>query len=226
MTKKKILFLAAMIIGFQAMAQHQLPKLEYGFGELEPYIDSTTMSIHYGKHHAAYVNTLNEALKKYPDLQKLSIEDLMKTVGTTAAAVRNDIRNAGGGHYNHTFFWSIMTTPEKSKMSKSLNDSIVARFGSIDKLKQAFEQAAMSRFGSGWAWLVKDETGKLRVFSTANQDSPIMDVLKMGKVKPILCLDVWEHAYYLKYQNRRAEYVKNFWNVVNWDKVEKLINEK
>lgn len=212
-------WLAAVTVAF---GQFSLPKLNYSYNALEPFIDSVTMRIHYSAHHAAYVNNLNKAIEKAPQLKGKTIEQILKSLSTIPANVQTDIRNNGGGHYNHTFFWSILTSPDKSKMSPKLEEFLTKNYTSIDKFKATFEAQALSRFGSGWVWLVKGDDNKLKMFTTANQDNSIMDVIKVPGT-PVLALDVWEHAYYLKYQQKRAEYVKAFWNVVNWDQVEKLM---
>ncbi|HVJ63988.1 MAG TPA: superoxide dismutase [Bdellovibrionota bacterium] len=194
---------------------HQLPKLPYAFDALEPYIDAQTMQIHHGKHHQAYVDKLNDAIKGTPLAEK-SLEDLMKEISKHNAAVRNN----GGGHFNHSLFWQVMGPGNAGKKpSGELESAINSAFGSFDAFKEKFEAAATTRFGSGWAWLVA-KNGKLEVGSTPNQDNPLMDVADI-KGTPILGLDVWEHAYYLKYQNKRPDYSKAFWNVVNWDEVSK-----
>ncbi len=214
------LWLSAVTMAF---GQFSLPKLNYSYNALEPFIDSVTMRIHYTAHHAAYVNNLNKAIEKAPQLKGKTIEQILNTLSTLPATVQTNIRNNGGGHFNHTFFWSILTSPDKSKMSPALEEFLTKNYGSVDKFKATFEAQALSRFGSGWVWLVKGDDNKLKMFTTANQDNSIMDVIKVpGKV--VLALDVWEHAYYLKYQQKRADYVKAFWNVVNWDEVEKLMS--
>jgi Fe-Mn family superoxide dismutase len=194
---------------------HELPKLPYPYDALEPYIDARTMEIHHTKHHQGYVNNLNAALDKAPELQKKSLEDLLRGINTVPEAIRTAVRNHGGGHANHTLFWQIMKPKGGGSPGGTLAGALQAGFGDVAKFKEAFTNAAATRFGSGWAWLVT-QGGKLQVVSTANQDSPFMD----GKT-PILGLDVWEHAYYLKYQNRRAEYIEAWWNLVNWDEVAK-----
>ena len=194
---------------------HQLPKLPYAFDALEPYIDAQTMQIHHGKHHQTYVDKLNDAIKGTPLAEK-SLEDLMKEISKHNAAVRNN----GGGHFNHSLFWQVMGPGNAGKKpSGELESAINAAFGSFEAFKEKFEAAATTRFGSGWAWLVA-KNGKVEVGSTPNQDNPLMDVADI-KGTPILGLDVWEHAYYLKYQNKRPDYSKAFWNVVNWDEVAK-----
>jgi len=192
---------------------HQLPSLPYAFDALEPHIDAQTMQIHHGKHHQAYINNLNAALEAHPDLQAKSVEDLIKDLNALPEAIRTAVRNNGGGHANHSLFWTLMAPNAGGAPTGKAADTINGAFGSFDTFKEQFGKAATTRFGSGWAWLVSS-SGKLVFESTANQDSPIME----GK-KPILGLDVWEHAYYLKYQNRRPDYIAAFWNVVNWAKV-------
>jgi Fe-Mn family superoxide dismutase len=191
-----------------------LPALPFAPAALEPHIDAQTMQIHHGKHHQAYVDTLNKAVAGTPNENK-SLEDLIKIAGTLSPAIRNN----GGGHWNHSFFWEILAPNAGGKPSGKLAESIDADFGSFDAFKEKFAQAGATRFGSGWAWLVEQD-GKLVVSSTPNQDNPLMDVAEV-KGTPILGVDVWEHAYYLKYQNRRAEYLSAFWNVVNWKEVSK-----
>jgi Fe-Mn family superoxide dismutase len=194
---------------------HELPKLPYPYDALEPYIDARTMEIHHTKHHQGYVNNLNAALEKTPELQKKSLEDLLRGVTKVPETIRTAVRNHGGGHANHSLFWQIMKPKGGGAPAGKLADALKGSFGDFAKFKQTFTNAAATRFGSGWAWLVV-QGGKLEVYSTANQDSPFMD----GKT-PVLGLDVWEHAYYLKYQNRRAEYIEAWWNLVNWDEVAK-----
>ncbi|MBO8164630.1 MAG: superoxide dismutase [Brevibacillus sp.] len=194
---------------------HQLPPLPYAFDALEPHIDAQTMEIHHDRHHATYVNNLNAALEGHADLQAKSIEELISNLDAVPEAIRTAVRNNGGGHANHSLFWEILSPNGGGAPSGALADAINAAFGSFDNFKAEFTKAAATRFGSGWAWLVVDN-GKLAVTSTPNQDSPLME----GKT-PILGLDVWEHAYYLKYQNKRPDYINAFWNVVNWDEVSK-----
>lgn len=191
----------------------ELPKLPYDFNALEPHIDTKTMEIHHGKHHNAYVTNLNNAIAG-TDLENKSIEELMKVAGSNAA-----VRNNGGGHYNHSLFWTIMKPNGGGNPTGEIGAAIDAKFGSFDKFKEEFAKAAATRFGSGWAWL-SVVNGELAVSSTPNQDNPIMDVAEV-KGTPILGLDVWEHAYYLNYQNRRPDYVAAFWNVINWEEVSK-----
>jgi superoxide dismutase, Fe-Mn family len=196
---------------------HTLPPLPYDFGALEPHIDTQTMQIHHGKHHQAYVTNLNAALEKHPDLQNKSVEDLIRGISTVPEDIRTAVRNNGGGHANHTMFWQLMAPGAGGAPTGRVADGIKAAFGSFDTFKEQFAKAGVGRFGSGWAWLI-DAGGKLVIESTPNQDSPLMD----GK-KPILGLDVWEHAYYLKYQNRRPDYITAWWNVVNWAEVNKAL---
>jgi superoxide dismutase, Fe-Mn family len=190
-----------------------LPPLPYAPEALEPHIDKTTMEIHHGRHHKAYVDNLNKALEAHPALQSKTIDQLLREIKSVPDAIRQAVINNGGGHYNHTMFWEIMGPGAGGNPSGPLADAITQTFGDHPAFKQKMKEAALGRFGSGWAWLVWAD-GKLQVLSTANQDSPLME----GQV-PILGIDVWEHAYYLKYQNRRPEYVKAWWNVVNWKTV-------
>ncbi len=194
-----------------------LPPLPYAFDALEPHIDARTMEIHHDKHHAAYVTNVNKAIEPVSGLGNLSVEQLLADhCAAVPENIRTAVRNNGGGHVNHTMFWQIMAPHAGGQPSGQVAEAIHSTFGGFDKLKELFDQAAMTRFGSGWAWLVKNANGKLEITSTANQDSPIME----GKY-PVMGLDVWEHAYYLKYQNRRAEYVSAWWSVVNWPEVDK-----
>ncbi|SFN91168.1 MULTISPECIES: superoxide dismutase [Proteiniclasticum] len=199
--------------------KHELPKLPYEYSALEPYVDAQTMEIHYSKHHQAYVNNLNAALEKYPELQEKDIKDLVADLNAVPEDIRGAVRNNGGGHLNHSMFWKMMKKAEGQAPEGELLTAINEKFGSFDEFKSVFAKAGATRFGSGWAWLVVKD-GKLDVVSTPNQDNPITDGLT-----PILGLDVWEHAYYLKYQNRRPEYIENWFNVVNWDEVAKLYSE-
>ncbi len=192
----------------------KLPDLPYGKDALEPHIDARTMEIHHDKHHAGYTNKLNGALEKHPELGDKSIEDLLGNLESVPADIQTAVRNNGGGFANHALFWQVMGPQGGGQPGGDLATAINQTFGGFDAFKQAFASAAAGRFGSGWAWLVVDAFGKLQVYSTANQDSPLMN----GHT-PILGLDVWEHAYYLNYQNRRPDYIEAFWNVVNWDKV-------
>jgi superoxide dismutase, Fe-Mn family len=191
----------------------ELPKLPYAEDALEPYIDAQTMTLHHDKHHQTYVTNLNGAIEKHPELGDKSLEDLLMDLNSIPEDVRTVVRNHGGGTWNHSMFWEIMAPNAGGAPTGELAQAVDSAFGSFDSFKAEFEKAANGRFGSGWAWLVKEGNG-LAIVSTANQDTPISD----GKT-PILGIDVWEHAYYLKYQNRRAEYVTNWWNVVNWDAV-------
>jgi superoxide dismutase, Fe-Mn family len=190
-----------------------LPPLPYSYDALEPHIDTQTMQIHHDKHHAAYVNNLNAALESHADLQSKSVEELVKGINSLPEAVRTAVRNNGGGHLNHTWFWEIMTPGGSKAPVGPLGDAIKSAFGDFDSFKKLFNEAGVKRFGSGWAWLVKNKDGKLEVVSSANQDNPITDGHHV-----IFGNDVWEHAYYLKYQNRRPDYLNAWWNVVNWDK--------
>jgi len=198
---------------------HEVPSLPYDAGALEPHIDAQTMQIHHGKHHAAYVNNLNAALEKHPKLQGKSAEDLIRDLNSVPDDIRTAVRNNGGGHVNHTMFWKMMAPNAGGAPTGAVADAIKSSFGGFDAFKEQFAKAAVGRFGSGWAWLI-DGGGKLTIESTANQDSPIME----GK-KPILGLDVWEHAYYLKYQNRRPDYISAWWNIVNWAEVNRLLGK-
>ena len=192
---------------------HQLPHLPYGFEALEPHIDAQTMQIHHDKHHAGYVNNLNAALDKHPELHQKSLEELLQGIQSVPEDIRAAVRNNAGGHANHSMFWTIMEPKGGGEPSGALADAIKQAFGDFAKFKAQFTQAATTRFGSGWAWLTASK-GKLEITSTANQDSPLMD----GKA-PVMGLDVWEHAYYLKYQNRRPDYVTAWFNTLNWDAI-------
>ena len=199
---------------------YELPALPYATNALEPHIDARTMEIHHGKHHAAYVTNLNNALKDHADLAAKSIDELCKGIAAVPEAIRGPVRNNGGGHWNHSFFWKLMKAGAEGKPVGKLAEAIAATFGSFEAFQEKFAAAAATRFGSGWAWLcVKD--GKLAICSTANQDNPLMGETVGGcGGTPVLGLDVWEHAYYLNYQNRRPDYVKAWWNVVNWTQAE------
>ncbi|MFS0613876.1 superoxide dismutase SodA [Lederbergia ruris] len=194
---------------------YELPQLPYGYDALEPHIDKETMNIHHTKHHNTYVTNLNKALEGHEDLASKSVEDLISDLDSVPESIRTAVRNNGGGHANHSLFWTLMSPDGGGEPTGSLAEAINSKFGSFDKFKEDFQAAGAGRFGSGWAWLVVNN-GELEITSTPNQDSPLME----GK-KPLLGLDVWEHAYYLKYQNRRPEYMSAFWNVVNWDAVQK-----
>jgi Fe-Mn family superoxide dismutase len=196
---------------------HTLPSLPYALDALEPHIDAKTMEIHHGKHHNAYVTNLNAALEKHPELQTKSAEELIKQLNAVPEDIRTAVRNNGGGHVNHTMFWQIMGPNAGGAPTGPIADAINSSFGSFDAFKEQFAKAAVGRFGSGWAWVV-DTGGKLSIESTPNQDNPMMD----GK-KPVFGLDVWEHAYYLKYQNRRPDYIGAWWNVVNWAEVNRRL---
>jgi superoxide dismutase, Fe-Mn family len=199
---------------------YSLPPLPYAADALEPHIDKQTMEIHHGKHHAAYVNNLNAALEKHPELQSKSVEELIKGINSVPDDIRTAVRNNGGGHANHSMFWQIMGPNAGGQPTGAIADAIKSSFGSFDALKEQFAKAAGGRFGSGWAWVI-DQGGKLAIESTPNQDNPLMD----GK-KPVFGIDVWEHAYYLKYQNRRPDYVAAWWNVVNWAEINKRLASK
>jgi superoxide dismutase, Fe-Mn family len=198
---------------------HTLPPLPYPTNALEPHIDAQTMEIHHGKHHNAYVTNLNAALEKAPELADKSLEDLLRNLNSVPEAVRSAVRNNGGGHWNHSQFWRTMAPNAGGAPTGKLAAAIDAAFGDFEKFKEAFNAAGVGRFGSGWVWLV-NEGGKLAITSTPNQDNPLME----GKSAPLLGNDVWEHAYYLKYQNRRPDYLKAWWNTVNWDEVGKRYN--
>ena len=201
---------------------YELPKLPYDYNALEPHIDARTMEIHYSKHHQAYVTNLNNAIKGKADLEKKSVEDLIRDLNSVPEDIRAAVRNNGGGHANHSFFWKIMGPNAGGEPKGKLADDIKSTFGGFDQFKEKFADAGVKRFGSGWAWLIKNGSGKLEIVSTANQDSPLMGKGVAGaEGTPILGVDVWEHAYYLNYQNRRPDYLKAWWNVVNWDAVAK-----
>lgn len=195
---------------------YTLPDLPYDYKALEPYIDEETMHLHHDKHHNTYVTNLNAAIEKHPELGEKSVEELVADLDAVPEDIRTAVRNNGGGHANHTFFWEVMGPNAGGEPTGEIKKAIDDTFGSFDKFKEEFKTAATGRFGSGWAWLVKDKDGKLSIMSTANQDSPLSE----GKT-PVLGLDVWEHAYYLKYKNVRPDYIEAFWNLVNWDQVNK-----
>nr|WP_243190687.1 superoxide dismutase [Clostridium gallinarum] len=199
--------------------QFELKPLPYAYDVLEPYIDKKTMMLHHDKHEKAYVDNLNKAISKYPELYKKGLEGILKNLNSIPEDIRETVKNNAGGVYNHDFFWSIMSPEKGQNPSGELLKAINKDFGSLDNLKTKFNEAALGRFGSGWAWLVLNKDGSLSIISTPNQDSPISQGLK-----PILGIDVWEHAYYLKYQNRRKDYIDNWWNVVNWKQVENYFN--
>jgi Fe-Mn family superoxide dismutase len=192
----------------------ELPPLPYDYNALEPYIDTQTMQIHHDKHHQAYITNVNNALQGQDQLASMSVDDLLRNINQVPDSIRTAVRNNAGGHSNHSMFWKIMKPNGGGQPTGDLANAIQQAFGSFDAFKTAFNDAGTKRFGSGWAWLVLDSSGKLQVISTANQDSPLMDGLY-----PVMGNDVWEHAYYLKYQNRRPEYLNAWWNVVNWDEV-------
>jgi Fe-Mn family superoxide dismutase len=201
---------------------YELPKLPYAYNALEPHIDARTMEIHYTKHHQAYVTNVNNAINGKADLEKKSVEDLIRGLNSVPEDIRTAVRNNGGGHANHSFFWKIMSPNAGGEPKGKLADDIKSTFGGFDQFKEKFAAAGVGRFGSGWAWLIKNSSGKLEIVSTANQDSPLMGKAIAGaEGTPILGVDVWEHAYYLNYQNRRPDYIKAWWNVVNWDAVAK-----
>jgi Fe-Mn family superoxide dismutase len=197
----------------------ELPKLPYGYDALEPHIDARTMEIHHSKHHNAYVTNLNNAIAG-TDAEKMSIEDICRNISKYPVAVRNN----GGGHYNHSLFWTLLKINNGAGPSGKLADAISSDLGGMDKFKEDFNKAATTRFGSGWAWLCVNENKKLCICSTPNQDNPLMDIAET-KGTPVLGLDVWEHAYYLHYQNRRPDYISAFWNVINWDEVSRRYEE-
>lgn len=194
---------------------HTLPQLPYSYDALEPHIDAKTMEIHHTKHHQAYIDKLNAALEGHSELQQKSVEELLADIDAVPEAIRTVVRNQGGGHANHSFFWSILGPQTSTEPSGALAEAVTVEFGSFANLTESFNAGAAAQFGSGWMWLVKNAAGKLELYSTPNQDSPLMK----GDT-PILGVDVWEHAYYLKYQNKRPDYVAAFWNVINWDEVQ------
>lgn len=194
----------------------ELPPLPYSYDALEPYIDAQTMQFHHDNHHATYVKNLNGAVEKHPELQSMSPEDMLRNINSVPDDVRKVVRNNGGGHVNHTMFWEIMSPNGGGEPTGAIADAIKQAFGSFDAFKEQFNKAAAGHFGSGWAWLVRSSDGKLQVIDTLNQDSPFMD----GHY-PILGNDLWEHAYYLKYQNRKADYFNAWWNVINWNEINK-----
>ena len=193
----------------------ELPKLEYPYDALEPYIDAKTMEIHHSKHHQTYITNLNKALESYPELFEKSLEDLLANLDQIPESIRVAVRNGGGGHYNHTLFWQIIGPKSNSKPSENMNSLITDSFESFDNFKSEFNEKATKQFGSGWGWLCQDKSGKLVTLSTPNQDTPISSGLN-----PVLGIDVWEHAYYLNYQNKRPDYINAFWEIINWEAVE------
>ncbi|GAJ26404.1 manganese superoxide dismutase [Liquorilactobacillus sucicola DSM 21376 = JCM 15457] len=200
---------------------YTLPDLPYDYSALEPYIDEQTMRLHHDKHHQTYVNNLNAALKDHPELSELPVEDLVRQLDKVPEGIKKAVRNGGGGHANHSLFWKLLSPHFDTAPEGALRTAIEQRFGDLEKFKQQFTEAALSVFGSGWAWLVKDNAGELKIVTTPNQDSPLSDGLF-----PVLGLDVWEHAYYLKYQNRRPEYVEAFWHIVNWHEAARLFDSE
>ena len=236
MTKTVVIVIIGLIAGFAAYAISQkiiknaekgqqaypfsLPKLPYAYNALEPYIDTQTMEIHHDKHHQKYVDELNAALKDHPELHKKSLEELLTHLDQVPESIRTAVRNNGGGHYNHTFFWHCMAPAKSTEPSDAVKERLGKDFGSFDAFKEKFSTAAKKVFGSGWAWLVITKEGKLDVIQTHDQVSPISEGLI-----PVLTLDVWEHAYYLKYQNRRPEFIDAWWNIVNWKHVEDILSK-
>ncbi|MEK7621583.1 MAG: superoxide dismutase [Patescibacteria group bacterium] len=208
---------------------HTLPKLPYAYNALEPHIDEATMKLHHLKHHQTYIDKLNAALEPYPEFVDWSLEKLIRNLRELPENIKADAANHGGGHYNHSFFWQILQpvgTGGENFPNQILMNLLVRDFGSYEKFKDSFKHTALARFGSGWAWLTVDEQGKLGIASSPNQDNPIMLNTVPNNPRPILGLDVWEHAYYLKYQNRRADYINSFFNIINWGQVEKLLTDK
>ncbi len=201
---------------------HSLPPLPYSPNALEPHFDARTMEIHHGKHHQTYVDKLNAALQGHDELAALPIEDLIGNLSAVPDSIRGAVRNNGGGHANHSFFWGSLRADASGRPEGALADAIASTFGSFDSFKEAFTQAAINRFGSGWAWLVKTADGSLAVTSTPNQDSPLMNGIADLCGSPIIGLDVWEHAYYLNYQNRRPDYVSAYWKIVDWGRASNL----
>lgn len=199
---------------------HELPPLPYAYDALEPHIDQETMTLHHDKHHQAYVNNLNTALEKYPDLQGKSAEELIRDLNSVPEDIRMAVRNNGGGHVNHSMFWEIMGPNGGGQPTGAIADAINQAFGSFDDFKKQFNDAGVKRFGSGWVWLVRNSSGQLQITSTQNQDNPISE----GHT-PILGNDVWEHAYYLKYQNRRPDYLNAWWNTINWDEINRRFGQ-
>lgn len=215
---------AACIVVFAVKLRNKMEKYEraplgYGYSALEPYMDAQTLEIHYTKHHQAYVDKLNKALEKHPELFKKPLEVLLVNLDEVPEDIRTDVRNNGGGHWAHGFFWKCMAPAQKREPQGTLKAALEKTFGSVDEFKKAFEAAATAHFASGWCWLVIDREGNLKIISTPNHDLPQRDGLS-----PLLVIDVWEHAYYLKYQNRRGEFINSWWNVVNWPYVEELFN--
>ena len=222
--KKTLLSFAMMLVCLGAAnAQFTLPPLPYAYEALEPYIDSLTMRLHHDTHHATYVNNFNTALKDQNELESKDLDWLLKNLENLPETIRTAVRNNGGGHYNHSFFWTSLAPAGTTKISDKTEKALIDNFGSVDNFKAEFEKAAVGRFGSGWAWLIQMPDKTLKIISTPNQDNPLMPGVEPQGSTPILTLDVWEHAYYLKYQSKRAAYAAAFWNVVNWDKIDKLL---
>lgn len=198
---------------------HTLPTLIYNYHALEPIIDEATMKLHHGKHHQGYVDKLNAALEKYPELADLPLEELLVDLNALPDEIKSAVRNNGGGHYNHSLFWTMLASPgsKENKLSPELEELLIGSFGSVAEFKQQFEATGAARFGSGWVWLTRNQFGGLEIITTANQDTP----LELGAT-PLLGVDVWEHAYYLNYQNKRADYLSKIWQVINWQTVTKL----
>lgn len=215
----KKIALSLLTLSMSVYAQFTLPQLPYKYNALEPHFDKETMEIHHSKHHATYVTNLNAEVEKDKNLKNKPLEQILANVSKYSTATRNN----AGGHYNHSLFWSILA-PETSGISAGMKTLIEKDFGTFEKFQEEFNNAAKSRFGSGWAWLIVTKEGKLKITSTANQDNPLMDVAEV-KGTPILGLDVWEHAYYLKYQNKRPDYINAFWSIINWEEVEKRHKE-
>ncbi len=203
---------------------HTLPSLAYSVDALEPHVDARTMEIHHGKHHQTYIDKLNGALENHSELNSNSVENLISDLSRIPEDIRGAVRNNGGGHYNHTFFWQCISPNGGGIPSGELASAIDSSFGNLDSFKNEFTQAGLTRFGSGWAWLIKKEDGSLAVTSTPNQDNPIMQGVTDQCGTPIIGLDVWEHAYYLNYQNRRPDYISAFWNIVDWDRANTLFS--
>ncbi|MDR2963184.1 MAG: superoxide dismutase [Bacteroidales bacterium] len=224
--KKHIFILSsALLLSFSTMAQFQVNKLPYSYSALEPYIDSATMFIHYNFHHTAFANNLNRILADYPDWKSKSDVFILQNINLLPADIQTAVRNNAGGFYNHNLFWDILAPAGTAPISAKMKEVIVQNFGSFEAFQAEFNRFSSSVFGSGWVWLMKNDKGKLYIASTPNQDNPLINALCQSDT-PILALDVWEHAYYLEYQNRRGEYIDAFWHVVNWKKVEELYFKK
>lgn len=221
--KTRIILSIVLMAAIRLSAQFVLPPLPYNYNALEPNIDEATMQLHHDVHHQTYVNNLNAALTEHPKQAEKTLEELMK-IHSLPHNIQTAVRNNGGGHYNHSLFWRVLTPSGQSIFGGVIEPAILEQFGSFENFKTAFEKAAISQFGSGWAWLIVLKDGKLAITSTANQDNPLMDIAEVQGT-PILALDVWEHAYYLKYKSKRADYAKAFWNIVNWDEVNRLYVE-